>query len=58
LMLLAFVIVCVMVPTLMAQSTYHKPISTGDTSRHVDGDKFDTSGVAWYVPGSKWLVIE
>ena len=57
--LLFFVAVCfsMFVGGVGATSTYHSPISIGDTSKHVGPDLYDASGVIWYAPGEKWFLL-
>ncbi len=56
--LLAILAVLLMtIPLSRAESTYHTPVSTGDVSRHVGADLFDASGIEWYAPGEKWLLL-
>lgn len=53
-----FILVFIGFPGVSAYSTYHTPISTGDTSKHVGPDVFDASGISWYSPSSKWFLLE
>jgi hypothetical protein len=41
---------------VIAQSTVHKPIGTGDCSPHVGGDYNDASAVVWVALAQKWIM--
>ena len=41
-----------------AQSTVHKPISTGDCSPAVGGDENDASAVVWVPLAQKWIMTD
>ena len=43
---------------VQAQSTVHRPISTGTCSPHVGGDYNDGSGVVWVALAQKWIMTD
>jgi hypothetical protein len=42
----------------LAQSTIHRPISTGDCTPHVGGDVNDASAVVWVALARKWIMTD